>query len=334
RDSLTMGMTYRTVAAVTIEAPVRRSSSLGVSVPAQAGESARAVEHAAAESVVLAAQTAAPEASPAPIMLPTAPAEARVSPDAKLTFGDLIARSFEQMTKHYRAVLLRTLATFALAGALLALPTVVWIASFLAERYVDLSGYPWLSGLLASTFYIQLIAPMVLVPFGLMFLVCGVLCVLGAIEGSEWSRWGSLFAWRRRFLPMMILGYVAAGTEVASFLLTAFLFDPKASNTNIIESTLSRCIEACPIVLCLLAGMLVMTTESTRGVFGRVGRALKWASARLLESRASTLPALGTVLLIAVLCAILILPLPFLGLPVFFVAIGLGFRTFEPPVEA
>ena len=296
-----------------------------IEVPRTAPRVTTAVEPATVSAPPRLAEDRAAIVAPSSTSGPRIPSE---------TYLGLLQDSWRAMTGHYWPVVARTMATLAVAGTLLALPTVVWVVSFLAERYVDLTDRPWIATLLKSTVYIQFIAPLVLVPFGLMFLVCGVLCVQGVVERTDWARWSELFAWRRRLLPMMVLGYVAAGTEIAAFLLTAILFDPKPSNLNILESMLSQCIEACPIVLCLLAGMLVMTTDSPRGAFSRAGQALRWASARLLAARASTLPALATALLIAIICGLLLVPLPFLGLPLLFVSIGRGFRTLEPPVDS
>jgi hypothetical protein len=239
----------------------------------------------------------------------------------------LLERSWRELKGRYWAIVARTIASFAIAGALLALPAVVWLASFLTDRMLDLSDYPWLARILQSTLYIEVIAPFVLVPFGLMFLVCGVLCVLGAVEGSGWSRWGALFAWRRRFLPMMILGYFAAGSEIASFLLTKLVFDQAEQKQGFLSRMLSEGIQACPILVCLIAGMLVMTSESSKGAFVRTIESLKWAFMNLVGGQGTTL-ALGIAMFFAIACGFLVILLPFLGLPFLFVVIGLGFRGF------
>ena len=285
------------------------------------------------------AESSSPNSAPPPPTTPSLPppvpptgvgASVSETPTGRETCMELLQRAVLAMRSRYWPIVARTYVTLTLASLFLAIPSILWAAAFSASHSPDQSGKPWFVWLESSPVLVQFIAPLLFAPLGLMFLVCGVLCVLGSIEGSAWSGWGSLFAWRKRFLPMMILGYVAAGTELGSYLLSALLFERRSSSSRIIESALSQFIEACPLVLCMLAGMLVMTAEPKTGSpFGSVGSALKWAMNSLVEGRGSTSLALLAAVLFAAICGPLVLPLLFFGLPFLTVVVGLGFRRYE-----
>ena len=246
-----------------------------------------------------------------------------------LATGSVLSSSMKALFGNYWSVVTRSIVSLLVAGALLALPLVLWIVSVLASYFIDVSAHPWLASIQDSTLVMQLVLPCLLVPFGFMFLVSGTLMVLGACEGSELRRWSTLFEWRKRFVVMYALGYVATGAELAAVFMSATLFGGNGKSESVVEQVLSATLDACPIVFLTFSGMMVLTSPGTKGVWGTIVDSLRWGYHGIKANMFAGFRTAGAAILIAAISLSLVLPFPLFGFPLLMVVIGVLFRRMQ-----
>jgi hypothetical protein len=321
------------VVAPPLVAPRRLAPSDSVARPIQLSTPSQSVPATPASDLPSrAAESESYDSAPLPTtaMRPQVPrVDAADELDGPLAVGAVLSAAWSVVRRNYWAIVLRSTVAFLIAGALLALPTALWVTTMLAGYFIDLSDLPWIQFIQGSTLLLQIVLPLFLVPFGFMFLVCGALMVLGVCEGSEFRRWSTLLEWRKRFLVMYAMGYVATGAELAMFFLQILLFERGAKHDGMLERALGGVLYACPIAFLVLAGMFVLVSLASKGVLQTITESLRWAIHGLKRDGFAAFIAVGAAVLIAVVSAILVLPFPFIGLPVLLAVIAVVFRRLQ-----
>jgi len=248
--------------------------------------------------------------------------EPAVSP----TVRGFLKSCWSAFVKDYWAIVLRAFVGLIVSGALLVLPLVLALINLLLGQFLGQGDWPVLRRIQSNLSIIEYVSPILLVPFGAMFLATSVLLVLGVIESSDRARWSTLFEWRHRFVPMYVLGYVASATEIAALILSRLLAGRGGGESGTVARVVSEVIEACPIALVVLAGLAIMSWPRQSSVWITIKSAMHWAYSTLLRHKAHAALAIVLCIILASICAIFVIPFVFLGWPLLLVAIALVFR--------
>lgn len=245
----------------------------------------------------------------------------------------ILRRAWQILRANYWPIVGRSALVSLLCAVFLMLPLLIWLATKLADFVVKIEPDSWLAAMQRSTLVMQLVLPFLLVPFGYMFFVSGSLLVLGCWEGSRLGSWTTVFAWRRRFLHLFLLGYIASGVELAVAILGLLLFRSDGKPDTTLERIGGALIDGCPILFLALAGMLIVTSAPRVGFWQTVRGAVVWSLGVVKGQKLAALGALAAALLVATACGLLVLPVPFLGAPFLLIVMGVVFRSAKPPED-